>query len=556
MGDTVPKFIKNAALRSAVLASTIALASTGSWAARSFTPQSGTWVVSSEIDGKPGRGLAIDVQGNTFFMQVFAYEKNGDATFYTATGQMDGNSVTAPLIRYKNGRSLGGAMQDAVEDKSVGQVTIHFTNGLKGMIQFPGEQASAIERFLVVSNEPSVTNPRVQLGERTMRLFAMNEQDEPSLTVRAKLRRTEAGLTQLIWLSPPTVTIGEPGPEFECQVSGEKNRIHCLPVVKKSLSKPRSGLPIIESLDLQFAGYDINGVLHTGGEKPQKLSITGFDEGALLKEPSYREGITTYNPERQHNYISASFGENSTCITGSCVATLAANTLMPLNGTWVVEDELTGKPGRGIALDVQGNTVIIQLFNYRADGQPTFHMGSGTYQSKGMGSRASVATISLRQYRGGRSFGGTPQSARLESEVGSAVIEFNSPPADKDTEFNFWWTQGILKLPGEAPVKIRRLQTDTPGQFSEQMFGDWYVAHTDKVEHFNQAQGDGATTTDGKILCLPNDPSSRFNMSCGEPNGVMWNWLQALYMPTMGRAKPFLRLRDRFGNATGLGAFE
>ena len=62
-----------------------------SYAARDFTPQLGTWIVSSELDGKPGRGLAIDVQGNTFFMQVFGYEKTGDATFYTATGQMDGN---------------------------------------------------------------------------------------------------------------------------------------------------------------------------------------------------------------------------------------------------------------------------------------------------------------------------------------------------------------------------------------------------------------------------------------------------------------------------------
>jgi hypothetical protein len=68
-------------LRLAITASVMALSCTVSWAARDFTPQSGTWVVSSELDGKPGRGLAIDVQANTFFMQVFGYEKNGDATF-------------------------------------------------------------------------------------------------------------------------------------------------------------------------------------------------------------------------------------------------------------------------------------------------------------------------------------------------------------------------------------------------------------------------------------------------------------------------------------------
>ena len=77
-----------AVISASVLACTLASVA---WAGRDFTPQAGTWIVSEELNGKPGRGLAIDVQGNTFFMQVFAYEKNGDATFYLATGQMDGN---------------------------------------------------------------------------------------------------------------------------------------------------------------------------------------------------------------------------------------------------------------------------------------------------------------------------------------------------------------------------------------------------------------------------------------------------------------------------------
>ncbi|MEG0973186.1 MAG: hypothetical protein RSF42_00640 [Comamonas sp.] len=59
------------------------------------------------------------------------------------------------------------------------------------------------------------------------------------------------------------------------------------------------------------------------------------------------------------------------------------NTLMPVNGTWIVEDELNGKPGRGLALDIQGNTAILQVYNYRDNQQPTFHMGSAVYQSKG-----------------------------------------------------------------------------------------------------------------------------------------------------------------------------
>lgn len=95
---------------------------------RLYPAQAGTWVINKELDGKPGRGLAIHAQGNIFFMQVFGYEKNGDATFYTATGQMDGNTVTAPLMRYRGGRSFGGEARDAVEDGSPGAVTVSFAN--------------------------------------------------------------------------------------------------------------------------------------------------------------------------------------------------------------------------------------------------------------------------------------------------------------------------------------------------------------------------------------------------------------------------------------------
>ena len=70
--------------RSLGLAAVLVAALQPAWAARNFTPQAGTWIVSSELNGEPGRGLAIDVQGNTFFMQVFGYEKNGEATFFTA----------------------------------------------------------------------------------------------------------------------------------------------------------------------------------------------------------------------------------------------------------------------------------------------------------------------------------------------------------------------------------------------------------------------------------------------------------------------------------------
>jgi hypothetical protein len=312
----------------------------------------------------------------------------------------------------------------------------------------------------------------------------------------------------------------------------------------------------VESLDLQFAGFDIQGALHTAGDNPQTVTIMGFDEGASLLEPTYLEGSTRVRPQQRQDYLSGGISTSESCQV-TCVRNSTSNTLMPMNGTWVVQDELTGKPGRGIALDVQGNTVILQLFNYRADGQPTFHMGSATYQSNGANSRASVATIPLRQYRGGRSLGGAAQSGQWEADAGDALLEFSSPAPEPGTrDLQVWWTQGQLQLPGEAPVKIRRLQTDTPISFSERMFGDWYMRSRRDIVRLEREQGDAVTTSDGKFLCRPGLPGSS-SLMCGEPNGEnQWHTLDFPYLPGMARFGPYLRLRDRFGNSVGLGKLE
>ena len=62
-----------------------ALGAIVSLSAHAFTPVSGTWIINSELNGKPGRGLAIDVQNGTVVMQVYGYESNGAPTFYMGT---------------------------------------------------------------------------------------------------------------------------------------------------------------------------------------------------------------------------------------------------------------------------------------------------------------------------------------------------------------------------------------------------------------------------------------------------------------------------------------
>ena len=167
----------------------ISLFSSAGWAARDFTPQSGTWVISAELNGQPGRGLGIDVQGNTFAMQMFGYEKNGDATFYTAVGQMQGNTVSAPLVRYTGGRSFGSEPRDAQEDKVLGDVKLSFSNGLQGTLQLPGEPEVAIERYVFTGRDsPYYQSERWMRAKRYAVWLALNEQGQVVADWKAELQ--------------------------------------------------------------------------------------------------------------------------------------------------------------------------------------------------------------------------------------------------------------------------------------------------------------------------------------------------------------------------------
>lgn len=112
-----------------------------------FAPQAGTWVVSSEVDGKPGRGFGIDVQNTTLVMQMYAYESSGQSTFYLVVGDVVDNKVTAPLTKYTGGRYFGSGARSGAAAGSPGNVSIRFTSGTTGFIVFPNEGEVAISRF-------------------------------------------------------------------------------------------------------------------------------------------------------------------------------------------------------------------------------------------------------------------------------------------------------------------------------------------------------------------------------------------------------------------------
>lgn len=115
--------------------------------AHAFVPSSGTWVVNEELNGKPGRGLAIDVQNHVLVMQMYAYEQSGQPTFFMGSGNLKNNQISMALSRYQGGRYLGSGDRSGVEAGSPGVVSLRFTSGTNGYIRLPGEGEKAISRF-------------------------------------------------------------------------------------------------------------------------------------------------------------------------------------------------------------------------------------------------------------------------------------------------------------------------------------------------------------------------------------------------------------------------
>ena len=129
------------------LKSLIAIGALVCGTAHAFAPQAGSWVITSEVNGLPGRGFMVDVQNGLFGMQMYAYESSGQPTFYLAVGPLVDNAITTALHRYQGGRYFGSGPLSGTETASPGNVSVRFTSSTEGFMTLPGESEVAISRF-------------------------------------------------------------------------------------------------------------------------------------------------------------------------------------------------------------------------------------------------------------------------------------------------------------------------------------------------------------------------------------------------------------------------
>jgi serine protease len=111
-----------------------------------FTPEAGWWWNNSE----PGRGFAIEVQGDNLFVAGFMYDDAGQPTWYVSTGKMTSpSSYSGKWASYANGQALGLAYKTPiVSNPNVGAMSFNFSDSRNAVMVLPNGRSVAVGRYL------------------------------------------------------------------------------------------------------------------------------------------------------------------------------------------------------------------------------------------------------------------------------------------------------------------------------------------------------------------------------------------------------------------------
>jgi hypothetical protein len=121
-------------------------AGAGVVAAQAGAPESGWWWNASE----PGRGYAIEFQGNAIFVCGFMYDGAGNPVWYLINGTMatpthfEGN-----WMQFANGQSMGAPYRaPQLINANVGSAKLDFSDARNGTLTLPDGRTIALTRFV------------------------------------------------------------------------------------------------------------------------------------------------------------------------------------------------------------------------------------------------------------------------------------------------------------------------------------------------------------------------------------------------------------------------
>ncbi|MGE0498376.1 MAG: toxin-antitoxin system YwqK family antitoxin [Ramlibacter sp.] len=117
----------------------------GSKLAASGTLQRGWWWNPTE----GGRGFAMEIQGDAFFMAGFMYDGEGKPRWYLAQGSLSGpTTFSGKLVQYGGGQQLTGAYASPrITNDNVAPLTINFASANSVQMQPQGAAPIALSRY-------------------------------------------------------------------------------------------------------------------------------------------------------------------------------------------------------------------------------------------------------------------------------------------------------------------------------------------------------------------------------------------------------------------------
>lgn len=456
-------------------------------------PQGGNWIITAELNGKPGRGMGIDVQNGKFVMQVYNYTTAGAPTFHIAIGTMDGNKVVAPLMSYQEGRYFGSGPLDGKEAGNAGNVQVIFTSRTTGTIQFPGETAKAMQRFDYEGTPAEMFADPAYVDRWAM--VELDQNNQPVSTWWADIGSgDQVGLNYNWTLSPA------PWP----YAASTKVTVHGF---DGSLSAPF------------FATCDYSGADRIFNCSGNTTQANGRVALSLQRSLDQVVGSVQFGTKDKHRIIGARITRAAYKTAGgkTTLSTYYRPDYAPEAGTWIVSNEITGKPGRGLAVDLQkpinspDHTLFISVYDYESKGNATFHSVLGTHDPSTIPA-ANTPAIPLNQYKGGRYFGSGDLVATYLGNAGNAEnIKFASSSI------------GAIRFPNEDPVQIERFYFGIDKNSIDSLVGSWVVlAHSgamkSRIFNFQPYNNDSVIDRASGYVCVKNQLRT-FNFRCAPAQG-------------------------------------
>ena len=124
-----------------------------SLSASAFQPRTGHW---NNITAESGRGFNIDIQDGVMVLTMYAYDQNGNAQWYIASGNMSNGqrSFTGTLDKFVNGQCNQCGPQAPQSAGNDGVISVAFDTEISATVTLPGGRTTRITPFNFKYGDP------------------------------------------------------------------------------------------------------------------------------------------------------------------------------------------------------------------------------------------------------------------------------------------------------------------------------------------------------------------------------------------------------------------